>query len=68
MYWNEEVLNVLIHFTDYSRHRRTGIAPSLRSSADCQAHPKYESTIHMRLPLAILGSVAACLNIVFKHG
>ena len=50
------------------RHRRTGIAPSLRSAADCRAHPKYESTIHMRPPLAIHGSMTACLNIVFKHG
>ena len=29
-------------YIDIIRHRRTGIAPSLRSSADCRAHPKYE--------------------------
>ena len=52
---------------DHARNRRTGSAPSLRSSADCRAHPKYESTIHMRPPLAIRGSVAAWLNIVFNH-
>ena len=67
MYWAQEVLNVLLYNIIIVRNRRPGIAPSLRSSADCRAHPKYESTIHMRPPLAIHGSVAACLNIVFKH-
>ena len=54
----QEVLNVLLYNIIIVRNRRPGIAPSLRSSADCRAHPKYESTIHMRPPLAIHGSVA----------
>ena len=42
MYWAQEVLNVLLYNIIIVRNRRPGIAPSLRSSADCRAHPKYE--------------------------
>ena len=66
MYCNQKVLSVLI-FTFVPNGTVARVLPPRFARRQIVGRILNMNFVHMRPPLAIHGSTATCLNIVFKH-